>query len=85
MALHRQREDGGAVNALWAATDQAIGQDRLLDMVGSRFVDRVAQCRQHSGEPEQSATVPFMGMTLGMTLAAASALIFLALVLHGGA
>lgn len=82
-ALHRQREDGGAVNALRAATDQAIGQDWALDMVGGRLVDGAARCRQHGGEPEQSAAIPVMGMALGMTLAA-PAFTLLALVLKGG-
>jgi hypothetical protein len=83
-ASHRQRSDGGAVDAVGAATDQAIGQDRLLDMVGGGFDNASAQCRHYGGEPEQSAAIPVMGMALGLALAAVPALIFLALAMDGG-
>ena len=79
MALHRQEEDGGPVNTVGAATDKAIGQERLLDMVGSRFGDGTTQCRQHSREPEQSAATRIMGVPL-----AAHSACFPALALNGG-
>src|ERR1700731_2556292 len=73
-ALHRQRDDGGTVDAVGAATDQAMGQDRLLDMVGGGFGDGAARCRQDRGESEESAAIRIVGMTLmRMTLAAGSA------------
>jgi hypothetical protein len=68
-ASHRQEGDWGAIDTVGATTDQAAGQDRLLDMVGGRLVDGTAQARQHGDESERSAAAPIMGMGLGMTLA----------------
>src|SRR5438270_8631828 len=66
-ALHRQEGDGGTIDSVWAAADQAAGQDRLLNMVGSRGRDGTAQRGQHRDEPERSAATPVVGMARCMT------------------
>jgi hypothetical protein len=79
-ALHRQEEDGGPVDAVGAATDEAVGRHRLLDMEGGRLLDGAAQDREDGREAEQSAAIRIMRMTL----AAGPALAFMTFALDGG-
>jgi len=41
-ASHRQKEDGGTVDTVGAATDQAFGEDRQSNMKSSRAGDGAA-------------------------------------------
>lgn len=69
MGLHRQRDDGRAIDALGAATDEAIGGDRLLDMIGDAVDGTVIQCGEHANEPERAAAIGVVGARMGMRVA----------------
>jgi hypothetical protein len=76
---------GGAVDAFGCAADQAIGQDRLSDVVGNRGLYSDVRRRQHCGETEQSAAVPVMGVATGLAVVTGPALSVAAIALDGSA
>jgi hypothetical protein len=65
MALHRQEEDRGTVDTVGPAADQTLGQNRQPDMERGWLRHAAARGRQNGREPEGSATIRVMCMTMG--------------------